>query len=156
MTPTSAIGRADAGGRRAGFTLVELLVTLTVIGLAAGAVVLTAPDPRPRPGLEAERLAARLIRAREGALLTNRLVAVEVDATGYRFAAYGATSWSPLVDGPFRPVDWPEGLTFEAAPETRFVFDSVGAAEPASVSLGRGRSMSTITVDAAGEVRLES
>ena len=71
-------------------------------------------------------------------------------------AAYGAASWSPLVDGPFRPVDWPEGLAFEAAPETRFVFDPVGAAEPASVSLGRGRSMSTITVDAAGEVHLES
>ncbi|HAJ03426.1 MAG TPA: type II secretion system protein GspH, partial [Brevundimonas sp.] len=54
MTPTSATGRADHA-RRAGFTFVEMMVTVAVIGLAATAVVLAAPDPTPRLPVEAER-----------------------------------------------------------------------------------------------------
>ena len=76
MTPGAKVRAAN----RAGFTLVELLMVVAIIGLAAGAVVLSVPDPRPSVAEDAERFAARLSRAREEAILSNRPVAV--DPTG--------------------------------------------------------------------------
>ena len=57
-------------------------MVVAILGLAAGAVVLAVPDPRPAVGVEAERFAARLSRARDEAVLSNRPVAVEVTRTG--------------------------------------------------------------------------
>jgi len=166
MTPTSATGRPDraqaasrraasasAKGTRAGFTLVELMMTLVVIGLAAGAVVLATPDPRPAVGETAERFAARLVRAREEAILTNRLVAVSTDAGGYEFAGFDGATWTPLT-APFIRQPWDDGVVPPRRP-VRIVFDATGGAEPAEVSLSRdGRSVA-VQVDAAGEVTID-
>ena len=46
--PTSATG-AEARPE-AGFTLIELMVVMFVIGLAGAAVLLTVPDGRPQVG----------------------------------------------------------------------------------------------------------
>ncbi len=155
MTPTSATGRADRA-RRAGFTLVEMMVTVAVIGLAATAVVLAAPDPTPRLLVEAERLAARLVRAREEAILTNRPVAVDIGAEGYGFRVRAEDGWTPLTEGPFERVAWEEGTRVESAGGVEAVmFDPVGLAEPARLSLSRDRARATVTVDLAGEVRLD-
>lgn len=139
--------------RRAGFTLVELLMVVAIIGLAAGAVVLSVPDPRPSVAEDAERFAARLTRAREEAILSNRPVAVQVGPTGYGFAAYDGIRWSDLDEGPFGPEDWTEGT----APEptvARLVFDPTGVAEPGAIILTREGRRRTVTVDGAGEVRI--
>ncbi|WP_271166442.1 GspH/FimT family pseudopilin [Brevundimonas intermedia] len=150
MTRTSATGRASIRRRRSGFTLVELMVTITVIGLAAGAVVLSMPDPRPAVGLEAEQFAARLSRAREEAILTNRPVAAEADASGYGFASFDGATWTPLT-GVFVARTWGEGVTAPADP-IRIVFDPTGIADPAQVRLTRDNQSRTVAVDGAGEV----
>ena len=108
MTPTSPTG-ADRV-RRAGFTLVEVMVVTALIGLAAGAVVMTLPDPRPPVGQQAEVFAARLVRAREEAILTGRPVAVTADARGYGFEVFAGGEWGPLEDGLFRRTDWGEDV----------------------------------------------
>lgn len=166
MTPTSATGRADgsraascraasaaAHGKRAGFTLVELMMTLVVIGLVAGAVVLSMPDPRPAVGETAERFAARLVRAREEAILTNRIVAASTDTDGYQFASFDGAEWTPL-GGPFMRQSWDEGVVAPRRP-IRIVFDATGGAEPAEVSLSRDSRSVSIRVDAAGEVTID-
>ena len=85
------------------------MVTIAVIGLAAGAVVLSMPDPRPAVGLEAEQFAARLSRAREEAILTNRSVAADVDASGYGFSSVDGVEWTPL-NGVFVARTWGGGV----------------------------------------------
>ena len=80
---TLATGRARPGRKpRAGFTLVELMMTVAIIAMAGAAVVMVAPDPRPAVGAEAERFAARLASARDEAVLTNRPIAVETTTSG--------------------------------------------------------------------------
>lgn len=152
MTPTSATGRPE---RRAGFTLVELLMTVAIIGLAAGAVVLSMPDPRPSAGEAAERFAARLQRAREEAILSNRTVAVEANASGYRFSVFDGAAWSPLEEGPFRTERWSEGVTASPVePPLRVDFDPTGVAAPAELSLTREGRTVRVAVDGAGEVSI--
>jgi len=155
MTPTSATGRPDRRVRRAGFTLVELLMTVAIIGLAAGAVVLSVPDPRPSVSEDAERFAARLSRAREEAVMTNRPVAVETTAAGYGFSAFDGAEWSPLTDGPFGRESWSDGLTVSPAEPVRVVFDPTGVAEPATVTLSRDGQSSRVAIDGAGEVTID-
>ena len=152
MTPTSATGRPD---RRAGFTLVELLMTVAIIGLAAGAVVLAVPDPRPSVAADAERFAARLSRAREEAVLTNRPVAVEATATGYGFSAFDGAAWTALTDGPFGQESWSEGVSVSPTDPIRVVFDPTGVAEPATLTLSRDGRASRVDIDGAGEVSID-
>ncbi|HYC75155.1 MAG TPA: GspH/FimT family pseudopilin [Brevundimonas sp.] len=135
--------------------MVELLMTVAIIGLAAGAVVLSVPDPRPSISEDAERFAARLSRAREEAVLSNRPVAVEATAAGYAFSTFDGVEWSPLTDGPFGPEAWSEGVSVSPAGPVRLVFDPTGVAEPATVTLSREGRASRIAVDGAGEVIID-
>jgi len=131
-------------------------MTVTIIGLAAGAVVMSVPDPRPAVGAEAERFAARLVRAREEAILSNRPVAVDVTASGYDFASFDGAQWTPLSDGPFGPESWDEGTRLSVGAEpARVVFDPTGVADPAVLTLSREARSRTVTVDGAGEVTLD-
>lgn len=148
--PTSATG-ASRPPRRAGFTLVELMVVITVIGLAATAVVLSAPDPRPSVSIEAERLAARLVMARDEAILSNRSVAAIMSADGYRFQAFDGVDWQPLT-GALKGSQWSQGVT--PAQTGRLVFDPTGATEPIEIHLSKDNRNMTVSVDGAGEVSL--
>jgi len=153
--PIWATGKVEARTDRAGFTLVELLMVVAILGLAAGAVVLAVPDPRPAVGAEAERFAARLARARDEAVLSNRLVAVEVGSDGYAFTVFNGRTWSALSEGPFGPQAWEAGTGIEIAEGSRFVFDPTGVAEPLTITLSRDRKELTVAVDGAGEVALQ-
>lgn len=152
--PTSATGSDRR--REAGFTLTELMVVLAIIGLLATVVVLATTDGRPSGAQEAERFAARLVRARDEALLTNRTVEVTVSPGGYAFRVGGPQGWTPLEEGPFRAVAWSTETQLSAgALVDRVAFDPAGVATPADYVITRGRQSSRVTVDTAGNVRVD-
>src|SRR5690606_30071026 len=69
----------------AGFTLVELMLVLAIMGLAAATVMLTLPDSQRGARDEADRLAARLAAVRDLAVIEGRGTAAVISASGYGF-----------------------------------------------------------------------
>src|SRR3546814_15820916 len=88
---------AKARPPRNGFTLVELMVVLAILALAAAAVVLTIPGEERHVRSEADRLAARLAAARDIAVIEGRSVAVDLAPSGYGFARSVAGAWQPQI-----------------------------------------------------------
>lgn len=82
-------------GARPGVTLVEALVVLALIAIAASIAALNAPPPRSEAKEEAERFAARLDVAFSTALAGGAPVRLEVDPSGYAFKIYDGEAWRP-------------------------------------------------------------
>ena len=86
-------------GADSGITLIEILVVLAVIGVAAGATMLglNATDRNTRAEAEAIRLARNLSLGVDEALLNGTPLALMWDAGGYSFIAWSAAdeNWGP-------------------------------------------------------------
>lgn len=154
MMPISAIGAK----RSAGFTLVELLIVLAILAAAATSVVLTLPDAQGALRSQAERFAARLQHAEQEAILTNRRIAVRVDAKGYGFRVQRAGAWQPLEAPGLESSAWEEQVTpvftQESALSARF--DPAGLAEPMRLVLALDDARLVVILEASGKVRIEN
>ena len=121
-----------------GFTLVELMVTLVLIGLLGTVVALSAPAMVPPQRRAAEALARHLAAARDEALLSGNAVRLRLDATGYRFERRDFGDWRPIDEAPLAPVPWPAGVTpqLARAESTRLLqWDAQGVAEAGELRL---------------------
>lgn len=137
----------DSGARSEGFTLIELMVVLVIIGLAAAAVVLAMPDEGGSLAAEAERFAARAKAARDQAILESRSVSLAVGPGGYQVARREREGWRAGAR-----YQW----TAETRPEAAatIVFDPTGFAEPARVTLRRRERRAAIDIAADGNVHV--
>jgi general secretion pathway protein H len=87
--PTSGRG-SSAGRRRAGFTLIEVMVVLTIVAIGAGLIALTIRDPaETRLESEGARLVALLESARTEARSAGLNAVWVPDAEGGRFRFVG-------------------------------------------------------------------
>lgn len=93
-----------------GFTLLEVLVVMVVIGLLAGLVSLAQSDSGGQQALrEAERLRSLIGLLREDALLSHRDFGLRIDADGYSVQRLGLDgAWHPAPG--YRPQHLPDTL----------------------------------------------
>ena len=108
-----------------GYTLVELLVVLVVIGVMLGLVSLSiAPDPQAKLKRDAERLETLFALAAEEAQLSSQPIAWRGDEKGYAFFRRYKRGWGPMAgDAQFRARSWdvtPMRLTLVASDVTRW------------------------------------
>ncbi|MHA4838402.1 GspH/FimT family pseudopilin [Sphingopyxis sp. MSC1_008] len=149
---------AEARARRGqgGFTLVELMIVLAIMALAATAVVLTIPGEERTVRSEADRLAARLAAARDVAVIEGRSVAVNFAPSGYGFERRISGEWQPLPGRAFEQRNWPADVRFAAGDgqgAARILFDRVGISPtPQAVVLTGGEAREIVRVSATGEV----
>ncbi len=87
--------------RQAGFTLIEMLVVLSIIGVMAGVAVLGLGGAGRGDAAESEarRLAGRLQLAADQSLVADRGLALTWDAGGYGFARWDVSTRSWTADG---------------------------------------------------------
>ena len=148
----------DSFGRSAehGFTLIELMVVMLVIALAATAAVLAMPDPHGRVIDEAARFALRVRAARDGAIVDARPVSVWVTPGGYGFDRWESGRWVAMDEKPLTVAQWGRGTTATIGDRLRVTFDATGMADrPAAVPLLRERARATVTIDPTGAVRVD-
>ena len=153
--PTSATGNSREGG----FTLIELMVVVTIIALASAVVVFAIPDPRGRVIDEAERFAARTLAARDDAIVQSRDVRIWITASGYGVERRRRGQWQAMTDKPFKTIAWASGtgVVIGASGRDAITFDATGApASPATVTLVRDNARASVTVSGNGDIRVGS
>lgn len=153
--PISAHGAPDAAEPN-GFTLVELLVVLTIVGLLSAAVVVALPEGKGAALVDAERFAARAKHAQDVAILDSRPISVRVDAAGYGFERRQGTDWAAAGTESLARTEWSEGVTPVLAngEPVRIGFDPTGAADPWRLMLRDGEGQAVVEVGEDGGIHV--
>lgn len=119
--------------RRAGFTLLEMMVVIVLAGILLSIVTITVtPDPKQQLRREAERVAQLMGLAADEARIRQQPIAWEADLNGYRFVTETGGERRLLTDDDLlRERRWDKPMTRVA------VLDGAGP-QPAQVLLGPG------------------
>lgn len=140
-------GRQQDGAVRKGegFTLLELLVVLVIIGVLASLIAISITPNQPSPQRESRRFHTVVEAAREQAVLFNQELGLELRENRYRVLQWRALRWRPLnsdllsehtlpdnlsqtlwIDG----VPNTEGVAASDPPQPQIVFFSTGEVTP--------------------------
>ena len=147
-----------------GFTLIEMLVVLMIMGLFLGLVsTITRPDDRAILRLEAERLSQLLDFAATEAQLTGKAIAWTADDSGYRFSRLGDdNAWSEIRDSDLlRARTLPQGVAVSGfrvenmRPQgsMRLEFAPQGSSLAFTVGMSLGTERYTVAGSPVGDVR---
>lgn len=139
-----------------GFTLIELMVVITIIGLASAVAVLAMPDPRGRLRDEATTFAARTRAAHDSAIVAARPVSVWVSPGGYGFDERSGGQWQAIAEKPLRVATWGQDVRpMLTAERQRVVFDTTGLADTSlDLRLVRGEESEIVRIGLDGSVRV--
>ena len=148
-TPPSVPAFAGVRASETGMTLVEMLIVLAIIAVAAGAVTLGigSASRAPSVGSEAQRLADRLQAAADDAMLGDSLVAFTAEKSGYGFVRFDGTAWQPLDSEAlgFHPL--PGGMTMRLSARPPVVLGPEGSGKPLTATIAAAGQTATVAYD---------
>ena len=165
-TTTTASGIcATVPAPHRGFTLIEMLVVLMIMGLFVGLVsTITRPDARAVLRLVSERLAQLLDFAATEARLTGKSIAWTADESGYRFWRFDPnTGWAEIRDGDLlRARTLPQGMTvagfrvenMRPQGSMRLEFAAHGSSLAFAIGMSLGVERYSVTGSPVGDVRV--
>ena len=138
-----------------GFTLIELMVVLVIIGIASAAVSLTIkPDPLHLLRKDADRLSQLLQVAQAEAHADGRPITLRTDAKGFRFSrrsddGLGVEAFKN--DDPLRPRLWESTpMQINIEPRQTLVLNAEWINPPLRVVLSDGQHSLSLLRDGAG------
>jgi general secretion pathway protein H len=156
---------SGSAGKSRGFTLIEMMVVLMIMGLFVGLVsTITRPDDRALLRVEAERLAQLLDLAATEARLSGKSIGWTVDGPGYRFWRFREDlGWSEIRDNDIlRARTLPQGMTISGLRVenmrgqgvTRLEFTPYGATLAFTIELSLGAERYAVAASPIGDIRV--
>ena len=148
-----------------GFTLLELLVVMVIVGITLGMVSFNAlPSDRQVLQNDAQRIALLLQLARDEAIVRNRPIAFEAEADRYRFLLREENTWQALEqDDLLREREFKRApVIFSISPPSaeqtnplRIIFGREPVSLPFVLTLATGDSQVSIRADGIGHFSVE-
>ncbi|MEL6753318.1 MAG: type II secretion system minor pseudopilin GspH [Pseudomonadota bacterium] len=153
--PAASIRTSDAG-----FSMVELMVVVFIIGLVASFIVLSAPAPRDELEQEAQRVSALLQQAADEALVSGQPYGIRLEGRTLQVVRLNAGVWQGVTgaqialssDHALNLVSETDPVAGDSAPA--IWFDPSGMAQPATMELSDTRDRLALSVSVSGEVTL--
>ena len=136
-----------------GYTLIELVVAIAILGIAASVVTLSVPSGEARRlQEEAARLGALFRIAQDQARVEGRALVWEADEQGYRFAPLDAEAARDWHDELLRPRRWPFAVRRLEA--QRIVFGREPMLAPATLRIATSEREVVLALDALGNLAM--
>jgi general secretion pathway protein H len=151
--------------RSSGFTLLELLVVMVIVGVTLGMVSFNAmPSERQALHNDAQRIALLLQLARDEAIVRNHPIAFEAEADRYRFLLHEDNIWQAIrQDDMLREREFKRApVIFSISPPSsaqatplRIIFGREPVGVPFVLTLATGESSVAIRADGIGHFAVE-
>ena len=148
-----------------GFTLLELLVVLVIVGITLGAVTFNAMQSGQQMlQNDAQRIALLLQLARDEAIVRNHPIAFEAEADRYRFLLFEENKWQALKqDDMLREREFKRSpVSFSVSPPSsepasplRIIFGREPVGIPFALALSTGDAQVAIRADGVGHFVVE-
>lgn len=146
---------------QAGFTLVEVLVTLAIIALVSAMIIITAPTGKPPVVALSDTLVSALNRAAQTSIITGEPQAFGASKTAHALYRFSDGRWIAQTQ-----ESWPKAITAVLEREKRvlalsdevvplIVFEPTGLSTPFTLSLSSEGTIMQLGSTGNGQVRLQ-
>ncbi|MEH3022881.1 MAG: GspH/FimT family pseudopilin [Pseudomonas oryzihabitans] len=148
-------------GRQGGFTLLELMVVLLIVGLLTAVGVARLGGGSPAGQWRLESLAGDFQLARDTARRSGRILGWQADATGFRYLQLVADThgprWQPLASTDLPDGRWPTGLQLAepASAQPRLIWWPNGDTQGQRLAFAEDERQWLLVVDARGRASVE-